>query len=222
MILTLAGENYLNTLLKDEHGRALYRIDTPYRLFGGGRTTVTRLTGQTDHDIAWIEWNMLSPDEFHQHGRTVEASQHLPHKGFFGTCVSSFSRRDDVLIESRKRVLVASDGQSYVWKDGSHGVKVNHTAVPTCPAVVCSADPSPPNPRQLDCDDAALSRVAEYHTRSLGFFSKGHPAYLEIAADGVPILDDIVASFVYMEKKRQQRKRSRASAAAGASASAGA
>ncbi|TFY75689.1 hypothetical protein EWM64_g8324 [Hericium alpestre] len=184
MILTLSEKDYLNTLLKDESGRALYQINTPSTIFGG-RTTITRLIGQMDHEIAWIAWNSFTPDEFHQHGRTVEASERFPRKGFFRT----------------RRVLLASDGQSYVWKDGRGGVKVNRTAAPPCPAAHPSSESI-----QLDRADAEHSRVAKYHTRSLGFFSKSHPAYLEVAADGVPILDDIVASFVYVEKKRQQHK----------------
>ncbi|TFY79863.1 hypothetical protein EWM64_g4146 [Hericium alpestre] len=182
MILTLTEKDYLNTLLKDEEGRVLYQINTPSTVFGG-RTTISRLEDETHQDIAQFDWNTFSADELQQQGETVDAKVHLHRSGIFSLYVPSApaTRRPLIASRLRKREFFASNGEFYVWKEGRNGLK-------------------------LDPARSAGLRIAEYHVRSLGILSKKHPGYIEIADGGLPILDDIVTSFVYVEKQRQSRQ----------------
>lgn len=48
--------------------------------------------------------------------------------------------------------------------------------------------------------------IATSHREHLGLFSAARPASLEVFPAGQHMLDDIVTSFVYVERLREQRR----------------
>jgi len=48
-----------------------------------------------------------------------------------------------------------------------------------------------------------------YDSGSLGILSKSRPPTLAILPQGQHIMDEIVATFIYMEEKRRRRRRRR-------------
>ncbi|TFY75445.1 hypothetical protein EWM64_g8568 [Hericium alpestre] len=58
---------------------------------------------------------------------------------------------------------------------------------------------------QLKRDDRTKTHVAQYHPHS-GVFSKGRSPHLEVSSHGLAILDEIVVTFVYMERRRKQNE----------------
>jgi hypothetical protein len=60
---------------------------------------------------------------------------------------------------------------------------------------------------QLEIKDSAKERIATFHERRFGIFS-GRPQrpYLEIADRGMHFVDQIVLTFMYMEKLRKEQE----------------
>jgi hypothetical protein len=52
--------------------------------------------------------------------------------------------------------------------------------------------------------------MATYHRRSYGFYSKESDPRLEISPEVLPILDEVILTFVWVEHKRRRRERSNA------------
>jgi hypothetical protein len=69
---------------------------------------------------------------------------------------------------------------------------------------------------KLERDDRSRARVVTYHHRSFGIFSAASDPRLEVSPEILPILDEVVMTFVYVENKRRQRRRQSAVAAASA------
>ena len=55
--------------------------------------------------------------------------------------------------------------------------------------------------------DSEKRPVAVYDGGSSGFFGKARPAKLTIAPAGMAIIDEIVATYLYVDQKREQAKR---------------
>ena len=93
------------------------------------------------------------------------------------------------------------NGASYRWSTGSSGndlPKVNpNVFFPT------SADQG--NPHQLVTNNRKKKLIAEVH-KAHRFFRK-RKAYLEVAPAGLTVLDQIVVSLVYVEKKRREKQK---------------
>lgn len=65
-------------------------------------------------------------------------------------------------------------------------------------------------------DDGSQVIIAQFHPQSV--IPKKQRAHLEVTPTGMEILDDIILSFVFVEKKRRDRmKRMRNAAIAGGS-----
>ena len=56
-------------------------------------------------------------------------------------------------------------------------------------------------------NDSAKTPVASFHHRKLGIIGKARPASLEIFAGGKDMVDLIVVTGVYMEKRRKEKER---------------
>ncbi|KAF5348361.1 hypothetical protein D9758_010906 [Tetrapyrgos nigripes] len=99
-------------------------------------------------------------------------------------------------VFSSSEVFTASDRHSYKWKH-----KSGHF-------VLYSKHGS--------------EMIASYDSGSRGFFSKKRPPKLTVLPQGLPVVDEVVATLIYMVQKRRQRARSSgAAAAAGASGAGG-
>ncbi|KIM87281.1 hypothetical protein PILCRDRAFT_814774 [Piloderma croceum F 1598] len=83
-------------------------------------------------------------------------------------------------IFSHSKIFQARDGQNYIWK-----TKNGH------PMLV---------------GEGHSRTVATFHKPKWGILSKSRLASLEITAQGMEILDDIVTTFVWFEQNRRKRK----------------
>ncbi|THV06883.1 hypothetical protein K435DRAFT_960143 [Dendrothele bispora CBS 962.96] len=86
---------------------------------------------------------------------------------------------------SNSEVFTASDNRSYKWKDDWGGQLILHP------------------------DDGSDTIIAMYDSGSIGIFSKSRPPTLAILPNGVHIMDEIVATFIYMAEKKRRRARRR-------------
>jgi len=107
----------------------------------------------------------------------------------WGSAVSVWGRD----VTPRRRMLssseefIAADGQSYKWK-------------------------SDWNDFRLVRNDGSDAPIASYDHGSLGILSRSKPPTLSVTPEGVPILDDIVATWVYVDQKRRRRRAAAAAA----------
>ncbi|XP_006458728.1 hypothetical protein AGABI2DRAFT_176960 [Agaricus bisporus var. bisporus H97] len=107
--------------------------------------------------------------------------------------VSEYFRKEGWSWFGRGRVFKASDGGEYRWD-----LRAGHL--------------------EMIKNDGSKKRVVRFreHRPSLGPLMKGRPASLEVDDSCIPILDEIVMTFIYCEKLRKDREtQSRHSAAAG-------
>lgn len=84
-------------------------------------------------------------------------------------------------IFSQSAVFVAADGLPYKWKIDWDLLR-------------------------LVRNDGSHTPVAFFDPGSLGILSRPKPATLSVTPEGLPILDDIVATWVYMEQRRRRRR----------------
>ena len=59
-------------------------------------------------------------------------------------------------------------------------------------------------------NDDRKAEIARFHPKSHGILDKtAHGAYLEIKPEGLSIVDDILITFIWVEKQRIKKKRRR-------------
>jgi hypothetical protein len=58
---------------------------------------------------------------------------------------------------------------------------------------------------QLERNDDSITEIARFHRSNSGVFGgPKHPAFLDIQPEGLPIIDDIVVTFLYCDKLRRR------------------
>ncbi|KAF8888282.1 hypothetical protein BD779DRAFT_1440221 [Infundibulicybe gibba] len=183
MRLTLSEPTPLNATYTNEMGQALYKVDTPDKLFGTpvatisgivpsrvrGRRTRTRTRTSTNrglHDqfspFAQVEWHTLGSSKIRMGGEEIRT------KDFF--------RKAGWGWIGRHRIFTAPDEKEYKWK-----MSVNSTSLVT--------------------NDSAAVRVAKYRPKN--HVVNRRPASLEISPAGEHMMDAILVTLIYIEMIRQ-------------------
>ena len=122
MDLLLLKNNTLQTVLLLADGTPLYHVDTPFKLFNR-TTTIKKLNGPTQVDVASIEWASLQ-------SQTIIRVRDFPITLFkhhiFTTSVPDPHEKQLVSHDFRFRseVFHASDGRQYKWKIDSGNLLV--------------------------------------------------------------------------------------------------
>jgi len=80
----------------------------------------------------------------------------------------------------QQRIFTAQDGKEYRWTGGAHYTK-------------------------LKLNDGSDTLVAEYRCKSVGLISKARDPYLEIFPPYEHMVDEIIITFVYVERLRHSR-----------------
>ncbi|KAG5642050.1 hypothetical protein DXG03_003749 [Asterophora parasitica] len=93
-----------------------------------------------------------------------------------------YFRKEGWGAQGRNRIFTGPDGREYKW-------------------VLQSYDCN------LFTNDDAKTPIAAYHQKTYGFFSKAHPASLEIFPGGEHMIKEILITFVYIEKIRKDKER---------------
>ncbi|KAA1475820.1 hypothetical protein DENSPDRAFT_448768 [Dentipellis sp. KUC8613] len=187
---------FMNTVLRDDRGEPRYRIETCTLLgLKDVETKITRFLPRTNASGSQGQLLVSSVNTRGETHVTARLQEEEIARIEWHRIMSTVFRRPgqnpvevDVympytgLFSRKKRAFTASNGQSYIWKAGSRRSSL------------------------LRHDG---SRVAVYHHRSYGILGKAHDPFLEISPEGISIADEIVATFVYIERRRAQREKSR-------------
>ncbi|KAH7882509.1 hypothetical protein F5I97DRAFT_1905650 [Phlebopus sp. FC_14] len=179
-------------------------ISEPMRLtFSSTDYRNSRLSDDYGHVLYTIEtpssWSKKTTISKHSTWRSFGVSSEVvavidwhwirsPTIHFRGQAVSAktmFTRR----FWTSNRSFVASDGQTYKWKIKSTNCSLRA--------------------------EKSSTELAKYHKRNFGIMKASHPPYLEVSPSILHILDDIVTSFVYVEKVSRDEQKRRREAAAG-------
>jgi len=213
MELHYSRPNLLNTVLRDARGTPMYRIESP-RKMANRLTTITRFVppgaplsppvpdvdgasssgGGPDGSAASapkikrVRSDNASDTDILLAGLEEHVVAQIVWQHFEDT-VFKFGGREVKLGEylpklkawQRTRIFTAGNGKKYAWASR---------------ALVC----------WLRRNDDSREVVVRKHRRTFGIGSgDAHYAWLEINPELIPILDEIVMSFVYIERRRQQR-----------------
>jgi len=191
MELRLSRNSPTNCILKDGQGRPRYQIATPFQ-WSRKVTTISRFMpgrGAPSGERAGDAKGGRAPDAgIHLMGlpdeRVAQIEWHtVRHTKFnFGVQEVDSSRYlPKKGLFGRQRTFVGMDGRPYKWSLGQR----------TC---------------SLELNDGSKTPVARFHRRSFGIVGKAHNGYLEIMPQGMPIVDDVVVTFVYVEKRRERQQ----------------
>ncbi|KAI0259051.1 hypothetical protein BC834DRAFT_834187 [Gloeopeniophorella convolvens] len=175
MELTFTRSKLLNTVVLDESGRPIYRIETPGRALqlAARTSTISKFrhsAGEAGDDaeyvqVAKIEWRYLHPSVYVLGDVRVKVKDYLPSGN---------------LLRSR-RTFTASNGQSYQWVLG-------HTSCPV----------------QLKRTDGSGFVVARFHRKAYGCIGEAHHAYLDLTPEVIPMMDEVLMTFLWTERRRKQ------------------
>lgn len=100
------------------------------------------------------------------------------------TCRGQQIHMESPGIFTQSKVYKAPDGLSYKWKIDGEPI--------------------------LRKDDASKELVAAYSPKSSIFSRDNRPGMVKVAPDGIAILDELVITFVYFEKKRRDSRQAAA------------
>lgn len=181
MHLYLSNHSPLNSVYTNEHGQAIYKVETP-KAFGTRTSTISRIV---PNDI-----QNSNSEDMRDRFMFVAQVVHKPIKSsilrFRGSEfeTSSYFHKEGLGVYGRHRAFMAPNGLEYKWLLGAF---------------------TP----ELVAKDRAKTPIARFHRPSLGIFGKAKPASLEIFLAGEDIVETIVITFIYIEKLRRDKERSR-------------
>jgi len=184
MQFTLSNSVPLNTVFTDEDGLPMYKVQTPFKLLGEKKTTISRMThvesigssngkkagknGEHYTQLAVIEWkNDVSESLFKFREKETTVGE------YFQAYKQGWRGKD--------RVFSGPDGQDYRWRMSSSNA-------------------------ELTQQHPERSPMARYEPEQLSVLGKTRKATLEIYPEGEHMVDAIVVSFVYIEKIRKARE----------------
>ncbi|KAL0947775.1 hypothetical protein HGRIS_013851 [Hohenbuehelia grisea] len=184
MQFTLSNSVPLNTVFTDEDGQPTYKVQTPFKLFGDKKTTISRVAhthsissgdgkkAQKDDEryiqIAEIDWKAdVSQSTFKYREKEMAIGD------YFNKYKQGWRGKD--------RIFNGPDGQDYRWRISASNA-------------------------ELTAQDPSRTPIARYEPEQPNLVSKTKKATLEIYPEGEHMVDTIVVSFVYMEKIRKDRE----------------
>ncbi|KAJ7018486.1 hypothetical protein C8F04DRAFT_382913 [Mycena alexandri] len=185
MRLTLSTAKSINASYSDEAGVVQFKVHTPIRV----HKLITKIRRRLDGDIPQREQSG-SDTETDDNGRFALLATFSWYVirwkmviQFGGTEMSpaTFWRKEKVGVLNWEYVFTARDRKEYRWyfRRYSSTLKVN---------------------------DVAATIVAEYKVSSVGVVSKpARPASLEISPDFEYMVDEIMVTFIYLEKIRRSQ-----------------
>jgi hypothetical protein len=145
----------------------------------------------------------------------MPVKEYLVQKSFiqalFTMCViSKFLLRDVItyiligLPFNRTRIFQGSDRRTYEWTLNGHDLHVSLWPFLDLRSSILSF--------QLDLTGDSKIPIARFYHSTGGIFTMKHNQTLEIFPEGVHIVDDIIITFLYMDKLRQDLEKERKAA----------
>ncbi|KAJ7490970.1 hypothetical protein FB451DRAFT_628578 [Mycena latifolia] len=183
MHLFLTTATPTNAIYTDENGTPQYKVHTPFT--PRDRTSVIsrvvdgipRRSEAGDGPDAEVEGGERFANLAHIDWRLVESSV-IRFRGR-ELVTRDFFRKEGMGWFGPHRVFTALDGKEYKWIIGADTTK-------------------------LTLHDDAETQVARYHSKKRGLLSKPQKASLEVFSPFEDMVDEIVVTFVYMERLREE------------------
>ncbi|KAF5387170.1 hypothetical protein D9615_002093 [Tricholomella constricta] len=188
MHLYLSTRSPLNSVFSTAEGQALYKVETP--MAAGTRTSTISCIVPNDipqhhsaHTVsmqnrfghlAQVEHNVISSSILRFGGNEFATKDYFRKVGWGPLCRARFEK----LWVDRHRVFTGPDGREYKWELLSYN-------------------------SQLVTNDDKKTLVARFHRASLGIIGKARPASFEISPTGEHMVQDILITFIYIEKIRK-------------------
>jgi len=214
--LHFSHDYVLSTVLRDGQGNPVYRIDSPLKLknnattisrfaappsstlsIAGPSSSATTFAPEDDSDLerASVDIDKKSSDLDWDIPQLAETEEHVVAQimwKYFKQPAFRFGGEEVKLKEYMPpssffqlgRVFTAKNGQKYKWVAGKDLL--------TC---------------RLERNDDPDTVVARFHCRVIALFRKSRgpsSPYLEIADELIPILDEVIMSFVYFKWELDQ------------------
>ncbi|KAI0044129.1 hypothetical protein FA95DRAFT_301981 [Auriscalpium vulgare] len=190
MELHFSRNRLLNTVLRDSQGAPLFRVDTQKgklsvttvsRFVGGVKESEVhgagreRVTGDNVSDTDILLMGL-------QEEPVAQIEWHYWSQSVFR--IHGETREVKEYMPSKgvfqtQRVFTAKNGRKYKWQIGSNSCK-------------------------LEVDDGTKTVVARFHRSSLGIIGKKHRVYLEVTQEVMPIIDEVIMTFIWVEKRREE------------------
>ncbi|KAF8888285.1 hypothetical protein BD779DRAFT_463718 [Infundibulicybe gibba] len=187
MQLILSESSPLNATYTNETGQAIYKVNTPDKLFKSPVATIshivpsgvqgkTSLRDQLGH-LAQVEWHSLNSSKIRMGGEEIET------EGFF--------RKAGWGLTARDRVFTAPDGKEYKWKIGTSSTS-------------------------LVVNDSTGTRVAKYRSKNYIINRRPASLEISPAGEHIMDMILVTFIYMEMIRKNEEKKSSAAGAAAGA------
>ncbi|KAF9522241.1 hypothetical protein CPB83DRAFT_864734 [Crepidotus variabilis] len=194
MQLYLSNSRPWRTDYCTEDGVVLYKADAPRFSWGGETISITKLqpsAGNYQHNYA-----QLAEIEYHSGGLFSQDSRiKIGNRNLAAKEVLMKGHTKFWTSGYGERIFAGPDGKMYVWKMGSDKCR-------------------------LFLKDTEIL-IATFHRKHLGVLSDARAASLEIVPQGQHMMDDILTTFIYMERLRTQKAQARNAAASSAGAAGG-
>ncbi|TFY56601.1 hypothetical protein EVG20_g8867 [Dentipellis fragilis] len=194
MNLHVTRWSILNSLLRDDYGHPIYRVETRKTGKPGGQESIiTRFEPGTKSDTASKTTLVVGPQSLVPATSQTQDETDVLLGGFTEreigriewhytspTLITQSGKTVDVESYmpwqdrwNRRRAFTASNGQSYVWKYGSMR-------------------------SSLTRNDHTNTPVAKNHPDAVRLFGKSQRQWIEISSDELNIMDEIIMTFVYL------------------------
>ncbi|GLB35680.1 hypothetical protein LshimejAT787_0212450 [Lyophyllum shimeji] len=126
--------------------------------------------------------SMVVPDDVPQRDGEPDMHDRFAHLAEIEHHTKDYFRKEGFSRFGRNRVWTASDGREYKWLLRSMK-------------------------SELVTNDSEEKTIAKSHRRSLGILGPVRPGYLEILPEGEHIVQEILITFIYVEKYRKEKER---------------
>ncbi|KAJ6630323.1 hypothetical protein B0H10DRAFT_1939093 [Mycena sp. CBHHK59/15] len=191
LILTTATPS--NSVYIDSSGTKHYKVQTPFKVHDR-TTTISRAIDSDIPQRLSESSNQLEPHDADEDakadqirfGSLAYINWRVVESSVIHFCgreleTKSFLRKDGWGWYGRHRVFTALDGKEYKWCLGAYT-------------------------SQLRVNDATETLVARYKPKKFGLFSKPRKASLEISPPFEYMMDEILVTFVYIERLRKTKE----------------
>ncbi|KAJ7142142.1 hypothetical protein C8R43DRAFT_582603 [Mycena crocata] len=183
MRLVLTTGSPANAIYTDATGAPRYKVNTPFKLSHRTTAISRAIEGEIPRRNSWSD-NVDEEQRFaslaHINWRVFESSV-IRFRGS-ELATRDLFRKDGWGCYGRHRIFTALDGREYKWILGAYT-------------------------SQLKVNDDTETVVARYRPKKLGLFSKPRKASLEILPPFEHLMDEILVTFVYIERVRKQKER---------------
>lgn len=159
---------------------------------------------ESSDEMGRIYWKLLAPDKIGFQGKEHIRSEFLPKCGKMSGYVDFAEFHAENVSEpisyARSYTFIGPDGVEYRWAMGALGLHLPKVGLFSNSPMFWTLK----NSTKLVTADEGKTIIAEFHRPN--YFIHKQKARLDVRPEGMQMLDLIVLTFVYVERKRRQRE----------------